>query len=89
MAMRLLFFCVEFCDCATVHNAYRITMYCYMQLPGSMGVPSLWHRYFGGRGQKSVGTPDVEEPSVAVFDLSFLGYCRNMADYVEEDWLPL
>ncbi len=33
---------------------------CYMPPPGSMGVPGLWHRYFGGRGLKSLVTSGVD-----------------------------
>ena len=32
----------------------------YIPHPGSVGVASLWHRYFGGRGLKSLGTPVLE-----------------------------
>jgi len=31
--------------------------------PGIVGVACLWHRYFGGRGLKSLGTPDIEDNS--------------------------
>ncbi len=49
MAIRLLFFCV----CIGLVMLVRDSMQHYMPLSGSMGVPSLWHRYFWGRGLKS------------------------------------
>ncbi len=55
MAVRLLIFCVVF----DAHVCTGCAL-CYMPLPGSLGVPSLWHCYFGGCGLECLGTPVLE-----------------------------
>ena len=56
MAVRLLFFCVVLMLIVRVRGCAQH----YIPHPGSVGVASLWHRYFGGRGLKSLGTPGLD-----------------------------
>ncbi len=62
MAVRLLFLC----GCINAHVGLIVCLRScarYMPPPGSMGVPSLWHCYFGGRRLKSLGTPVLNNKS--------------------------
>ncbi len=51
-------FVLYWCLCGP-NSAMRSCAPCYTPPPASMGVPSLWHRYFGGCGLKSLGTPVI------------------------------
>ncbi len=48
----------------------------YMPPPGSVGVPSLWHRHFGGCRSKSLETPSVDDKnSTLSVSLCFCWHC--------------
>ncbi len=49
-----------------------------------MGVASHWHRYFGGRGLKSLGTPDLEHKKKCKHNFMIFCYFIHMLCHVEE-----
>ncbi len=76
MAVRLLFFCVVLMPVfalgliVCVHSCVQRNM----PPPGSVEVSSLWHRYFGGRRLKSLGTP-------AIYDTLYCPVGKFVSDF--------
>ncbi len=60
MAVRLvLLSCIDARVCVGLVPSVHSRAQCYVSPPGSMGVHSLWHYYFGSRGLKSSETPGL------------------------------